>query len=253
MGFYLEIYLLILGAVFLIGVASLFVSPNLSKTRFVEQASRVDISGIREYKYKISGLTYFKCCISIITLFMILGLSFMSEGFGVLILGIKSPVTDLLVSIFIIISLLNYVRKALFLFPRTYIKFNGNDVTYSNGKRAISFSIDDVEDILFEKYDKVESHYRHFRNFFRRHPHGHGHKEVRLGYKYVILCFKNKVPECQRVTFINEFLFFSKRKPESCEGGKVPLTYQLEFDIFNFEYPHEIFELLSQNVYIPIY
>lgn len=66
-------------------------------------------------------------------------------------------------------------------------------------------------------------------------------------YQYAILCFRTLVLECQRLNFVNEInQFFSSYKNQK------RYNYQLEFDIFNFECSHEIFALLSQNVYVPI-
>jgi hypothetical protein len=82
---------------------------------------------------------------------------------------------------------------------------------------------------------------------YRRRYNGEGYEPPRFRYRYAILCFRTLVLECQRLNFVNELnQFYSSFKNQKRYNN------QLEFDIFNFEHPHETFALLSQNAYVPI-
>lgn len=206
-------------------------APNISKTSFIRKANNVDVSAIRGYTYKLSAVPYlnrlpeFIFCIGLIIAFVI----FKVQSF-----------VDLVYFIFLCAYLVHLSIRLFIHYPRTYISFRENTVYYCNGKRTTSFQIDDIENISFEKYDKIEKNY-----FLLRRKLGLG---LRLRYRYILLSFRTKVSDCQKLNFINELIYSSA----SSKGVK-PYTYELEFDVFNFEYSHEIFALLSQNVYVPVY
>lgn len=206
-------------------------APNISKTKFIRKANNVDVSEVQGYKHKMSAVPYLNrlpeviFCIDLIIAFVLLKVE---------------NIVDIAYFIFLIVYLVYLFIRLVIHYPRIYISFRENTVYYCNGKRLTSFQIDDIDSISFHKYDKTEK-----LNLLFRRRWGLGY---RLRYRYIVLSFRTKVLECQRLNFINELFNLSVRLK-----GLQPYTYELELDIFNFEYPHEVFALLSQNVYVPVY
>ena len=215
--------------VLLIKLFLFLVSPNLSINKFLKKADEVDISSVRECSY---GMSAFPCLnrLTDIMIYMLLPMGAMFDGD-----------TDIALAYLILFSplIVHSLIRMIVHYPCAYIKFSGNTVYYCNGKRTTSFKIDDIESILFRKYDKSSN--------YRQRYDGRRYEPPRFRYQYAILCFRTLVLECQRLNFVNEInQFFSSYKNQK------RYNYQLEFDIFNFECSHEIFALLSQNVYVPI-
>lgn len=210
-----------------INIFCFLASPNLNIHGFLEKADKVNALSISERFYKLSSLLYIRRLSTIALCIIIIILSFRIDGGQ----GV-SAFFIVTLSIYIVHSLIRIIIH----YPCTFIKFDGDTVYYCNGKRTTTFSIDNIESILFQKYNKRKGYRKWYGNF------------MVIRYQYMILCFRTLVLDCQRLTLENEFnYFFSSLK--STER----YDFQLEFDIFNFEYSHEVFALLSQKAYVPIH